>query len=130
MKKLLLSATITALLASWVLAAEPTDDASTGMNVWMKRKLDHSHKVLEGLANADFEAIQSSATAMRKLTKLEAFARRKDAEAYRTQLRVFDFANAELVRLANERNLDGTATAFNQLTLSCVNCHKLLRDGE
>jgi hypothetical protein len=121
---------VTILLTNGLLAVEPTDDTKTSMNVWMKRKLEHSQKILEGLANADYDAIQSNAAAMRKLTKLEAFARRKDADDYRMQLRVFDFANAELVRLAEEKNLDGAASAFNQLTLSCLNCHKLLRDVE
>jgi hypothetical protein len=102
--------------------------ADQPMSFWMKKKLEYSQQILAGLAMERFDRIQSTAEAMRKLGRIEAFARHKDAEDYRTQLRVFDFANAELIRLAKEENLDGAATAFNQLTLSCLNCHKLLRD--
>jgi hypothetical protein len=46
---------------------------------------------------------------------------------YQTQLQVFRFASNELVRLAEEKNLDGASLAYTQMTISCVNCHKFLR---
>lgn len=135
MKCRFVSATLVVLFIAIVTLVRPTvagdeEPTSKDINYWMKKKLEHSHSILTGLAMEDFERIRTGAEAMRKLGKVEAFARRKDAEDYRMQLRVFDFANRELVRLAKEENLDGVATAFNQLTLSCLNCHKLLRDGK
>jgi len=46
---------------------------------------------------------------------------------YRTQLRLFEFADRELIRAAAEKNLDAATLAYNQLTVSCVNCHKIVR---
>ena len=40
----------------------------------------------------------------------------------------FEFANMELVRNAKADRLDGATIAFQQLTISCVSCHKMLRD--
>ncbi len=64
---------------------------------------------------------------MRRLCELEGFARRKDTKAYRAQLAIFEFANDELLRNVDEKDIEGAALAFTQLTLSCVNCHKQLR---
>lgn len=36
----------------------------------------------------------------------------------------------EIVRQAKKDNVDGTALAFTQLTISCVNCHKHLREAK
>lgn len=94
----------------------------------MQKKLEYSKNILEGLATEDFDLISKNAAEMRKLSAFEAFVRYSDAPSYRTQLQVFDFANVELLRTAEEKNLDGAALAFTQSTLSCVNCHKALRD--
>jgi hypothetical protein len=40
----------------------------------------------------------------------------------------FRSANKSLVRMAQEKDLDGATLAFMQLTQSCVQCHKVLRD--
>ena len=93
----------------------------------MQKKLEYSKNILEGLATEDFDLISKNAAEMRKLSAFEAFVRYSDAQAYRTQLQVFDFANMELIRAAEEKNLDGAALAFTQSTISCVNCHKSLR---
>ena len=109
------------------LADEPlkTDHAS----VWMRKKLDYSQAILEGLATADFDKIAQNARAMRDLTKIEAFVRGR-SPAYRTQLQTFLSANDELLDRAQDDNVEGAALAFTQITISCVNCHKQLRAGE
>ena len=92
----------------------------------MQKKLVYSQKILEGLALEDFEKITSNTKAMNGLTQIAAFFVADTAD-YRAQLKVFRFANDELVRLADEENIDGAALAYMQQTLSCVNCHKYLR---
>ncbi len=94
---------------------------------WMKKKLEFSKNILEGITLEDFEAVRDSAASMRRLSALEGFTRRKDTKAYRAQLAIFEFSNDELLRSADEKDVDGAALAFTQLTLSCVNCHKQLR---
>jgi cytochrome c556 len=101
----------------------PREDAS----YWMKRKLELSQDVLEGLALADYEKIGDSARTMQRLNAIENFVRGRN-EAYRAQLEIFRYANESLIKNADKQNLDGAALAFNQMTLSCVNCHKQLRE--
>lgn len=110
-------------LAIPAVADEPkADDAS----FWMKRKLDLSQKIFAALTQGDFETIDESARTMGKLNTIEKFIRGRNPE-YRAQLEIFKFANEELIRQADKQNIDGATLAFNQLTLSCVNCHKQIR---
>lgn len=94
---------------------------------WMKRKLELSQRVLEGLALGDFERIGTAARTLDKLNTIENFVRGRN-EAYRTQLEIFRAANLALIRHADRQNLEGATLAFHQMTLSCVNCHKQLRE--
>lgn len=104
---------------------KPLTDAS----YWMKRKLELSQDVLQGLALEDYEKISEAARTMDKLNAIESFVRGR-SEPYRAQLEMFRYANKALIKSADKQNLDGATLAFNQLTLSCVNCHKQLRDDK
>src|SRR5690606_36007188 len=79
-----------AALSSFALADDDKNQEEE-YNVWMERKLHCSQEVLAGLATADFKMIESNAETMNRLTKIERFLRRKDAEEYRTQLRIFEY---------------------------------------
>ena len=91
----------------------------------MQKKLEYSGKILAGLAREDFEEIGKNARSMNALTQMEKWVR--GTAEYRTQLRIFQNANEQLIRMADEEKLDGAALAYVQLTLSCVNCHKAVR---
>jgi acyl-CoA synthetase (NDP forming) len=120
----LLFLSVACTVTYWAVASQ---DAKPAESVWMKKKLEYSKDILEGVTTENFETIERAATAMQRLSELEGFVRRKDTKAYRAQLAVFEFANEELLRHAETKNVDGAALAFTQLTLSCVNCHKQLR---
>ena len=66
------------------------------------------------------------ARSMNALGQMESWVRGGTPE-YRTQLRIFHDANEQLIRMADADQLDGAALAYVQLTLSCVNCHKVVR---
>ena len=70
-----------------------------------------------------------NAEVIRGVNRVEKFVRRAP-EGYRDQLRLFNMANSALIRASQEENLEGATLAFNQLTVSCVNCHKHLRENE
>lgn len=55
---------------------------------------------------------------------------RADMPDYKRQISYFDFANRELIRQAGEKNLDGAMLAYNQLTMTCMQCHKIVRDNK
>jgi len=94
---------------------------------WMTAKLRESQKIFAGLASADYKAIAESANTLRTLSKVERFVRKRNPD-YRVQLHTFEFATAEIEKQAYNENMEGVVLGFNQLTLSCVNCHKKLRD--
>jgi|SRR5262245_15725529 len=96
---------------------------------WMKKKLEYSQNTLAAIATADFDKIIENAQAMRNLSKVEGFIRGQNP-GYRTQLHIFDEANAEIIQQAKKENVEGAALAFTQLTISCVNCHKTLRTAK
>jgi len=96
-------------------------------SVWMKLKLNYSQSILSGLAKAEFDVMGENARSMKTLTQIERWVRRSEP-GYQTQLMIFRFANEELIRLSDAKNLEGAALAFSQLTLSCVNCHKQIRE--
>jgi len=94
---------------------------------WMKKKLEYSGQILSGLTSNDFDQIAKSAKSMNALGYLEQRVR-ANSSGYREQFRIFRSANRQLVEMAEDENLDGAALAYVQLTLSCVNCHKIVRD--
>ena len=105
-------------------AAEPAEPEDTSF--WMRKKLEYSERILEGLAKEDYEEIGKAARSMRALSHMERWVRAGLPE-YRTQLRIFENSNDQLIRAADHDELDGAALAYVQLTLSCVNCHKVVR---
>jgi hypothetical protein len=104
---------------------QPKHDAGS---VWMKQKLVASQNVLGGLTRGDFDAIEKNAKSMIFVGYLEKWVR-ADTPGYKTMLADFEYANRSLALAAKERNLDRATVAYLQLTLSCVNCHTMVRDG-
>ncbi|MFO0903081.1 MAG: hypothetical protein U0939_08790 [Pirellulales bacterium] len=111
--------------------AKPAADAEEGAphTVWMRKKLDYTQEILAGIAVADYDRIAKNASSMRALSRIEGFVRGR-TPGYRGQLQIFEEATDELLRQAEKENVDGAALAFTQLTISCVNCHKQLRQAE
>jgi hypothetical protein len=135
MKKLVTTLVLLILLTA-PLAVQPTrggDDQDKGKeepaSIWMKQKLSASQNILAGLTKGDFEAIDKNAQSMLVVEYLEKWLR-ADTPGYSAKLKDFEYANKSLRLAAREKNLDGATIAYIQLTLSCVHCHKVLRDVE
>lgn len=114
-------------LGCWlVVAAQPRviadDDVPATL---MQRKLQHAQGVLKGVVLEDYAMLSQNAAALSTLARQQWS--KSPSDAYRAQLKIFQFASEELERLANEKNMDGAAVAYVQLSLSCVNCHRQLR---
>jgi cytochrome c556 len=99
------------------------------MSFWMAQKIEHSKKILEALTKEDFAKVESEANQLRTLGKIEGFVRRKDPAYFRHQQN-FDSSLIEIAAQANEQNVEGAVLAFNQLTSSCIACHKMLRTND
>jgi len=104
-------------------------DSDKQSSVWMRKKLDYTQNILAGITAGDFELVAQNANAMKGLGKIEVFVRGR-TPGYKSQMQVFQEANDELLRQAQKESADGAALAFTQLTISCINCHKHLREQE
>jgi hypothetical protein len=105
----------------------PKDDR----DAWMQVKLTSAQHILAHLTSGDFEKLQTSARRMQVMNILEQWNR--DAEftgksEYQGQLNAFEFATKELIRHADDKDIDGALKSYVKLTESCVHCHKLIRD--
>jgi len=108
-------------------AADDVGEQAKVASVWMQKKLVYSQEILAGIAVEDFDRVAAAAGHMRTLNKIEAFVRTRNP-AYREQLKAFQDSNEEILRQAEAKNADGAATAFSQMTTSCIRCHKVLRN--
>jgi hypothetical protein len=125
MKTCLTFWTLTLVLLATCRADEPRDE--TKASFWMEKKLEYSQRMIRGLATEDLDDVAKAGRSMASLSQFERWVRGGVPE-YRNQLTLFQTANRELIRAAESKNLDGATIAYLQLTLSCVNCHKVVRD--
>jgi hypothetical protein len=110
--------------------SDKSDDVNDKpVSFWMEKKLEYSQGILRGLAVGDLQSVQEKAEQMRVVSRVEGWVRNRKP-GYREQFQAFEFANAEILRNAKANNLDGATIGFQQLTISCVSCHKILRDVE
>jgi len=96
---------------------------------FMRAKLGHADHVLEGLAVADYEMIERAAQEL-SLASLDSNWQVLQTEDYVRQSAEFRRACDSLKKAAQEKNLDGAALAWVDVTLKCVQCHKYVRDAE
>lgn len=96
------------------------------IKTFMRRKLEHSKAILEGLAVEDFALIQKNAQAM-ALLSLESNWNRLQTEEYLDKSREFRRAAESIREAANQENLEGAALRYVTLTVQCVECHQYLR---
>ncbi len=115
--------TVAAILcfASWG-QAEPKQPLKDFMQI----KLSHSQKVLEGLVREDYDLIGKHAQEMSLLSLAETWQVITTPE-YVEFSRKFRRAADKLADMAKKKNLDQATTAYNQVTTSCVECHKYVR---
>ena len=131
MKPRIISLTIAILLVALAGARfgrAQTDPVPSTRDI-MKLKLDYSHSILNGVATENFGLISANAEKLSKLSQATAFRARETAEY---EVLSADFRrNADaLAKAAKDRNADAASLAYDQMTLSCVNCHKYMRGGK
>ncbi len=98
---------------------------------WMHAKLDSAQQIFAGLTHGDLDVVKKQAQFMLVVNVLENWLKKNEftkKSAYQGQLNAFEFANKELIRQAEDKNLDGALDAWVNLSRSCVECHKLIRD--
>jgi cytochrome c556 len=119
--------TLVLLAASLTVSSADDTKLQAGRDLLMKKKLEHAQKLLEGIAIRDFSLIEKHADSLALISKKAEFLALKtpDYTMYSDDFR----RNAErATKMAREKNLDGAALAYVQLTMNCVNCHKHVRE--
>lgn len=95
---------------------------------FMQLKLEPAKKVLEGIALGDFQMIRSNSEQMRRLS-LDASWMVVQTKAYSKHSQDFQSSLNLINRMCEEEDLDGVTLAYMQMTMRCVQCHRMLRDG-
>jgi len=93
----------------------------------MQKKLKNAHLVLDGVAVGDFKKIGNAGEELIRLAKSETWQLILSPH-YERHSADFIRATESLVKKAQEKNMDGTALAYVEMTLSCVRCHQYVRE--
>lgn len=93
----------------------------------MQRKLERAQKVLDGISTGDFEKIIKNAEDLSDISKQVGW-RVLKTPTYEMFSADFQRAAQALVKSGREKNLDSAALAYVDLTLTCVKCHKHVRE--
>ena len=125
MKPIVRVLTALCVAAGFVCAASHGEEPSKTADL-MQQKLKASQKVLEGLSKGDFDAIETNAEALLRISHQAEWSSVKSAD-YELFTNQFRRAADDLVKNAKEKNLDGAALGYVEMTLTCVKCHKYVR---
>src|SRR5262249_46317947 len=93
----------------------------------MRKKVEHSQKILEALALNDLEAAGKHAEALIQLRKDPLFKTIKTPE-YELWSDEFTRSAEGVVKGAKDKNLEAAKLNYLGMTMSCFHCHAYTRD--
>ncbi len=125
MKRTLASAAVCAGLLG-VGAALLWGQRPDGVGDYMRIKLIHCQKVLEGIAVADFDMIAKHAQEMSLISRASNWEVINTPEYLQHSIE-FRRAVDAIRDAAHKKNIDAAALAYVDVTMKCVNCHKHVR---
>ena len=93
----------------------------------MQRKLAHAQKVLEALALNEFDKMAASAAELQQCAREASW---MVVKTPKYELYSNDFVRQldTLQTAAKKKNTDAAALAYVEVTLTCVKCHKYIRE--
>jgi hypothetical protein len=105
-----------------------SDDPQPDNNLvpFMRAKLQHAHKALEGLALEDFELVGKSAQELSLISQAENWQILQTAE-YRRQSAEFRRAADSLKKAADKKNIEACTLSYMNMTMRCMECHRYVR---
>jgi hypothetical protein len=115
------------LLSPW--AGNSRSAAQDKVAKLMQQKLKHSQELLAGLALNDFKKIEKNADELIEISRQaewKAALKTPDYEVYSNDFRRIA---GRLAESARKKNLDAAALSYVDLTLTCVKCHKHVREA-
>jgi len=107
--------------------ADKKDPPMTTEKVLMRDKLTYAKDALDGLSVEDFDKVAKAADMMRIISRASSWYD-FDSEQYQRLSKNFQEQAADLERHAKDKNLDAAALDYMRISLTCVQCHKYVRD--
>jgi hypothetical protein len=107
-------------------AQQPDMQEADKVAIFMRAKLEHSQKVLEGLTLEDFDKIAKHSQEMSLLSQASTWQVLQTPE-YHDRSVEFRRSVDGLTEMAKKKNLEGAALAYVDVTMKCVSCHKYVR---
>lgn len=121
---------IAATVAVWnVWPADADDDdlkPDLSLSAFMRKKLDASSQILEGLTTEDAELIKKGAKTLTELSKTEKWQILSDPE-YREYSLDFRINARKLADAAEKGNFDNAALQWFDTMKTCIECHHHVR---
>jgi hypothetical protein len=129
MKNLLVIATLVFSMACIGDAAQPAAKAKGqgALAKIMEKKLKSAQTLLEGIALSDFAKITRSADDLIQLSNTAEWFVLKTPR-YEVHSNEFRRAAEVIVQKAKDKNLDGVALAYLDMTMTCIRCHRYVRE--
>ncbi len=100
--------------------------AQDKLSTFMKAKLIHAEKTLEGLVKEDFDLIAKHSQAISLLCEDETWMVLKTPE-YQARSNEFRRSVNTITDAARKKNLEAATLAYVDATLKCVSCHEHMR---
>lgn len=123
-----LSLFVVALVMAALLATAGRSEPQQPNDVdeFMRLKLQHSQKVLEGLAVEDFDMIAKHAQEISLLSQASTWQVLQTPE-YNQQSLEFRRAADAITEAAKKKELEAAALSYVGMTMKCISCHKYVR---
>lgn len=116
--------------AGWLTrAAEKQPRQPNQVRDFMRAKLVHSERVLEGLTLQDFDLVAKHAQELSLLSQAAQWQVLQTPE-YLHRSQEFRRIADRLTAAARDKNLDGATLAYVELTMECVQCHRYVRGNQ
>jgi hypothetical protein len=100
----------------------------TGKQVLMRDKLTAAKDALEGLSVEDFDKVAKSGEMLRMISRASSWYV-LDSEEYLAMSKNFQEQASDLERHAKAKNLDAASLDYVRISLTCVQCHKYMRQA-
>lgn len=98
------------------------------IRMFMRGKLQASNKILEGLTVEDMQMVKEGAQQLNKMSVSEKW-RAHNNVMYKQFSGEFQRTTADLMKAADEGNLDMAALKWMSATMSCIECHRYVRNN-
>jgi hypothetical protein len=105
----------------------PAKRPSSDLEKLMQKKLQNAQKILEGLALNDLDVIKHHAQELMTLSKTAEFRVVKTPQ-YDFHSNEFRRTLEDMVKATQKGNIDSATLGYMEMTLSCVRCHKHIRE--